>query len=103
VTALTQPPAAIFSAAGIATQTLLPATLGCQITGSADESAKRVTLRVTCDKPIEVLAWWPPAWAAPKITFGNRDLPGALKTYGNEQFVLFAMDKGEWEVIVAGP
>lgn len=101
ITALTQTPAAIVSASGIPTQMLLPATLHCRITGTEDEQTKRVTLHVSCDKDIEVIAWWPKAWGTPQVMVGGKVLHGTPISFGTEDFVRFGLQKGEWEISVA--
>ncbi len=97
-TAITQTPAAIISAAGIPTQTLLPAVLNCGVTGSADESAKRVTLTVNCNKPVEIIAWWPKTWGAAHAKVATTELPTTPISFGSEDFVRFVLEKGQWNV-----
>ena len=98
VTAITQTPGAVASVAGIDTQTLLPTALRCRITGSADERARTVTLRVTSDRDVEVIAWWPKAWGAPAATVAGKPTAGTPVSFGSEQFVRFAVPKGNRDV-----
>jgi hypothetical protein len=102
VTALTQVPAVLTSVAGQPTQTRLPSTLGCRITGRLDEAARRCRLQITAAEPVELAAWWPRAWGQPAVSArdGERAIAPAATPAEDwqEPFVRFALPKGSWQV-----
>ncbi len=100
--AVTQVPGFLVSAHGQDTQFLLPHNLDCTVDGTADETAKTVRLTVKADKPVEILAWWPPAWgnAQAEITGAAAQAPGPVPaermvTYDAERFARLALPAGE--------
>jgi len=104
---VTQVPGALVSAYGQKTQFILPHNLDCSVDGSADEAKRTVNLKVSADKPCEVIAWWPRQWnmAATRITGPEvRKLSpvpaGSYVTYGQERFVRLSLPAGESSVVV---
>ena len=55
---ITQVPAWIVSADGVATQLRLPQTLGSSVSGQIDRVNRRVTLETSGDRRLTVAAWW---------------------------------------------
>ena len=101
-TVVTQTPGGFVSAAGIATQFILPSTLGGHITGSVDEQARRVSLSVKADKTAEVVAWWPKAWGTAQVQAADKAVVSTPVRFGDEQFVRFAVPVGSTTVNIAG-
>ena len=108
VCATTQVPAFIYSADGIATQTLLPETLQCQNAGRVDETQHELSLRITATRSLEVLAYWPTDWGQANVTAKKdegADITVAARSMslGGESFALFGLPKGDWNVTVRRP
>jgi hypothetical protein len=101
ITTITPTPAFIYSANGIPTQTLLPATLECQITGALDEEARTSTLQVQAARPLQVLAYWPAPWGNARVVAGDQTLPSQPMELGGERFVLMDVAEGQWEVEIS--
>ena len=101
VCALTQAPAFIYSADGIATQNLLSETLGCAITGTLDEKAQTSALDVNASRPIQVLAYWPAEWGVAKVVANDAGVAARSMQLGGAAFALFDLGEGQWEVTVS--
>ena len=98
---LTQVPGALVSAAGQDTQFVLPETLGCRVTGTAEEATHRVTLDIAADKSCAVIAWWPQSWGAADVELHRAQAvqqvtlsTGQYVTYGTERFIRLDLPAG---------
>jgi len=103
-----QVPGFIYSVEGQQTQLLIPRTLGCRIEGELNERKKTNRLHVFADKPLQIIAWWPQAWGDHKIEIvsssGKMVLVGKQAgeiTYGNEQFLIISLPKGQTELKIS--
>ena len=103
-----QVPGFIYSVEGQQTQLLIPRTLGCRIEGKLNERKKINRLYVYADKPLQIIAWWPQAWGHHKIEIvsnsGKKVLVGKQAgeiTYGNEQFLIISLPKGNSELKIS--
>jgi hypothetical protein len=75
--------------------------LNCRVTGNADERAKQVKLHVAADKNIEVIAWWPKVWGGAKVVAAGKETSGVPINFGSEDFIRFALPKGDADVVVS--
>ena len=99
VTTITQTPAFIFSADDIATQTLLPQTLECRISGRLDEQTRSSTLSIDArERPIRVLAYWPADWGAAEVLVNGNAVDSDSTEVGGGSFRRFDLPKGQWNV-----
>ena len=102
VTVITQVPAFIFAADGIPTQTLLPETLECRLGGELESGNRSIVLRFEGERSTKVLAYWPHAWGAPRVTRAGEHVPSVQKQVGGADFVLFDLAPGAHQVTISG-
>ena len=98
---ITQVPAWIVGADGVAVQLRLSATLGSSISGRVDVTTRRLQLETTGDHDLELAAWWHAGWGPARVRVDGIEVPHRVDRHSGQQLLVFDVPTGTHRVQVA--
>jgi len=98
---ITQVPAWIVSADGVATQLRLPETLGSSVSGQVDQATRRVRLETGGDRRLRLAAWWNADWGRARVHIDGSVVPHRIDNTSGEHLLVFDVPAGTHRVKLA--
>ena len=98
---ITQVPAWIVSADGVATQLRLPQTLGSTVSGKVDQAKRQVTLETSGNRRLTLAAWWDAGWGKVRVRVDGTEVPHRVDQASGQHLLVFDVPTGSHRVQLA--
>jgi len=98
---ITQVPAWIVSADGVATQLRLPQTLGSTVSGKVDQAKRQVTLETSGNRRLTLAAWWDAGWGKVRVRVDGTEVPHRVDRASGQHLLVFDVPTGSHRVQLA--